>query len=263
LHKSPRKLLALALALALAAWLGLGWAAAQADLATEHRLARLLLERQDIVGEALTLGDPAGGVVALRIDSRLPQRRGGVILLHDSHANADAADVIRPLRVGLADAGWDTLSVQLPVARPGSGSPDSSAVAQRLAQARQWFAGRDDDEVVVIAHGDSAGPALAGLADAADPAVRALVLVSSPSGTASADAFGRLRIPLLDVVAEFDAAPATAGRAERTDWARQAGEAGQAYRSLAIASADPGYGSTAGLLVARVRAWLAGIVDPQ
>lgn len=256
MHKSPWNLLAPALA----AWLGLGGGAAQADLATEHRLARLLLERQDLVGEPVALGDPAAPVVAVQVDGRLPQRRGGVVLLHDSHANADAADVIHPLRVGLADAGWDTLSVQLPVAYPGAGSADVAVIAQRLALARQWFAERDVDDVVVIAHGDSGGAALSGIAEPAALPVRALVLVSNPADSGSEESFARLRIPLLDVVAENDTPPVLSGSAERAGWARRAG---QDYRPLVIASASPGYGTTAGLLVARVRAWLATIVEPS
>lgn len=254
MHNNTRKPLAVLVTI----WLALFGSDLLADLASEQRLTRELLDREDLVGEAVMLGEAGTPPVALAIDGRLPERRGGAILLHDSHANADATDVIHPLRTGLADAGWDTLSVQLPVAYPGSGLPDAAAVTERLALAQRWLADRDMEDIVVIAQGDSVGPAIARLAADASPTVRALVLVSSPTADDYGDGFRRLRVPLLDVVAEFDTPSVSAARITRTAWAR---ESGQTYRALAIPAATPGFRATTGLLVARVRAWLAGTVD--
>jgi D-serine deaminase-like pyridoxal phosphate-dependent protein len=132
-------------------------------------------------------------------------------------------------------------------------------VTQRLDLAHGWFAGRDIQEIVLVAQGDSGGPALAGLAEAGARRFRAIVLISSPQDPDDLAAFARLAVPVLDVVAEFDTQSAEVGQARRSDRAR---DSGQAYRHLTIPAAGPGYRATAALLVARVRAWLARTVDP-
>ena len=44
--------------------------------------------------------------------------------------NADSDEAIRPLRLGLAEAGWDTLALQLPVELRSAGAvQDTDAVS--------------------------------------------------------------------------------------------------------------------------------------
>ena len=53
-------------------------------------------------------------VLALAQKPRLPQPQGAVLILHDQEQHANWPYFIRPLRDSLPDAGWHTLSVNLP-----------------------------------------------------------------------------------------------------------------------------------------------------
>ena len=94
-------------------WFATATLAAGPDLEREQRLKNEIID-------AILDGDPieleAGGHAFLAID--LPPEedpKGGVILLHGRAFHPDWANVIQPLRIGLAEQGWRTLSIQLPV----------------------------------------------------------------------------------------------------------------------------------------------------
>ena len=53
-------------------------------------------------------------VLALQQQPRVPEVQGAVLLLHDLEQHADWPYLIRPLRQALPDAGWFTLSLNLP-----------------------------------------------------------------------------------------------------------------------------------------------------
>ena len=81
-----------------------------------EREARLVeeIEANIFDGEVITLdadGDPFAAVEM----SPSGAPRGAVILMHGRGFHADWPENIGPLRVGLTDAGWHTLSLQLPV----------------------------------------------------------------------------------------------------------------------------------------------------
>ncbi|MCB1773664.1 MAG: DUF3530 family protein, partial [Gammaproteobacteria bacterium] len=223
----------------------------------EQRLAGSFMRATDLAGEVVTLGDPGDPVVALYRLHQLPEARGGVILLHDSRANANSHEVIRPLRLRLADAGWHTLSVQLAVAYDGSGTA-LDVTRQRLAAAIAWFRQRDVLNLAVIADGDSAVAALDSVSNDKPDEVRAVVIIGSALGDARDEAiqtaFTALEVPLLDVVAQHDRPDVLTGAEVRREWARKTQ---QDFRQRVVDAAYPGYSATTDSLVVTVRAWLA------
>jgi len=58
--------------------------------------------------------DEPVNVLALEQKPRIAQAQGAVLILHDKEQHADWPYFIRPLRMSLPDAGWDTLTVNLP-----------------------------------------------------------------------------------------------------------------------------------------------------
>jgi alpha/beta superfamily hydrolase len=85
------------------------------DLEREQRMAQQILD-------AILDGDPVelqtiDGLPFLGIQTRSVNTpaRGTVIVLHGRGYHPDWDDVVQPLRVGLTESGWDTLSIQLPV----------------------------------------------------------------------------------------------------------------------------------------------------
>ena len=81
-----------------------------------QREARLVeeIEANLFDGEVISLGSGDATFAAVEMipeDSPI----GGVILMHGRGFHADWPENIGPLRVGLSEAGWQTLSLQLPV----------------------------------------------------------------------------------------------------------------------------------------------------
>lgn len=85
-----------------------------ANQAREKLIAEGLVGRID-ANNALWLDSRDGPFFALKADYVSTQRQGGIILLHDMEGHPDWPEVISPLRQGLPEKGWPTLSIQLPL----------------------------------------------------------------------------------------------------------------------------------------------------
>ena len=88
-----------------------------AESADQEREDRLTEEMETNLfdGDVISLLPDAGTFAAVEMESQADSTRGGVILLHGRGFHADWPENIGPLRVGLSEAGWHTLSLQMPV----------------------------------------------------------------------------------------------------------------------------------------------------
>jgi len=85
------------------------------DLEREKRMARQI-EDAILDGEPVALQTREGlSFLAIRMQSADALPKGTVIILHGRGLHPDWDTVVRPLRVGLTENGWNTLSIQLPV----------------------------------------------------------------------------------------------------------------------------------------------------
>lgn len=240
-------------------------APAGGDLATDRQVAVDLARGRHLLGQVVELQAAGQPLRALHRPSQRPVARGAVILLHGPRNTVDGVRVIRPLRLGLAEAGWETLSLQLPSALPTE--PEAAwlarnpGLAEQIAAAVKWLAGRGQRNQVVLAEGASAAASLRYAAAGPAREVTGLVIVSSRFGatTGELETLSKLELPLLDLVAEHDAAgvlETTAARQralanrERADYARRE-----------VTGANPGFARVETALLATVRAWLASRVD--
>ena len=234
---------------------------AVADLQTTQRLETAWLEAQDLDGEVVELAAGETPFVAIHRAQTRDTTTGSVVLLHGRGTNANSHGVIRPLRIGLSEHGWDTLSVQLPQvragARGGAWLDNADAIEARLQAALDWLTQRERLNQVIVALGGSAPVALRFVAGRDPKSVRALVLVSVNSEfSADTDrqALADLGRPLLDVFAERDTIPVTDGAPARLRVAREAGAKGYTQRQIAGATLDfPGQEAQ---LLAVIRSWL-------
>jgi len=82
------------------------------DLAREQRMA-------DEIVDAILDGDPemlvANGKEFLSIYTEAEEPKGAVIIMHGRGFHPDWVDAVQPLRIGLVESGWSTLSLQMPV----------------------------------------------------------------------------------------------------------------------------------------------------
>jgi dienelactone hydrolase len=179
----------------------------------------------------LALWLPTARPVALRQDARPREPRreahpvelsqeaqglGAVIVAH-GRGWAPDVDLYGDLRVRLADAGWSTLSIQLPVLAGNVGKlgdymntyPDA---IERFAQAAEWLRAKGYRHIAIVSHSLGATMANQYLIRTDDGKVGAWVFLGILNGLE--DMF-RLKIPVLDVYAEHDWGVIVVGADER------------------------------------------------
>lgn len=185
------------------------------DHAREAVKARETLATLDF-GEAHTLAQANGHrFLALWLPAQRPR---GVAIVAHGRGWSPNFELYGDLRVRLADAGWSTLSIQLPVLDPAASKlgdymrtyPDA---IERFALSVDWVRSRNPGlPVAIVSHSLGATMANQYLIHRPDAPVGAWVFLSIINGLE--DMF-RIRIPVLDVYAERDWNVTVVGADER------------------------------------------------
>ena len=156
-----------------------------------------------VVGDAVQI-EQKNGHRFLGLYTRAAKPRGAVIIAHGRGWGPDF-ELYGVLRTMLADAGYSTLSIQMPVL-PGTAKigdylpmfPDST---ERFALAAEWLHGKGYKRVAIVSHSLGATMANQYLITTEKPAVDAWVFISIINGLE--DMF-RIKIPVLDVFGTLD-----------------------------------------------------------
>jgi hypothetical protein len=212
-----------------------------------------------VVGQPVTLQVAERPVAALYRAHQGKEARGAILLLPAPGDDVDAAGLVRALRLGLPDAGWDTLSVQLPSYFP-SDSPARwlerhGALQAYLRAGTAWLRERGRPNQAILAIGPSGRAALAFAASAPPDTLQALTLISTAiePGTAAETQLAELRLPVLDLYAERDRRDVLDTLSVR----RQAAIANSAFRQRIVPGTDDRFTGAHDAVVAGIRAWLA------
>ncbi|TMG83760.1 MAG: DUF3530 family protein [Betaproteobacteria bacterium] len=170
------------------------------DYAREERWAREI-EPSVVVGEPVYLALPSQRRV-LALYAVAAKARGGVIVVHGLGVHPDWG-LIGALRAGLADAGFSTLSVQMPVLAADAPREDYDAIipqgAERISVAIAWLRHRGIERIAIVAHSLGAAMGNAYLGSQAAEKIDAWVVIGMGTGFATAP-----RQPVLDVEGQFD-----------------------------------------------------------
>ncbi len=243
-----------------ATWLicaALAWSAdaAAADAAAEA-LARRVAATPG-AGEVLWLDGAGEETLALYSAERATPALGAVLLLHGLGRNADWPGPIASLRRRLPDAGWQTLSVQLPApdvaAPPEVQTEIVDAALERIGAGYRFLLERGASVVAIVGHRWGVGPAALFLGDGARENVSALVAIApthpapGPDPMQVAAIVGALDLPVLEIVIAGRQAPPRAARPPEAP----------ARDRIEIVSAEPGLGDAGDAVFKRLRPWLA------
>jgi len=233
------------------------------DLTREGEIAEQIFDGI-VEGEPIWLDAEGRRFLAIHTLSPTKQVQGGVILLHGMGANPDSGQVIHPLRMALPEHGWETLSIQLPVASDGASQAEWQQLIPeafpRIRAAVKFFSEQHNSNLVLIGHGLGARMGLEFLAGDTPPeAVRAFVAIalSAPPGQEENpvyEALRRLKLPMLDLYGSRDLASVTNTAKLRRIVAKRAGLHG--YRQDRIDGADHLFSYLDQTLINRVRAWI-------
>lgn len=233
------------------------------DLARERRIAEEL-EDSILVGYPLKLSAGEVEFFAIHTESTSPKLQGGLIILHGFGANPNWNDVVFPLRSQLPESGWETLSIQLPIAAPDAPRESNQALIPeafpRITAAIEFFRQRQIDNVSLVGHSLGARMGLEYLAAEPDKKIKALVAVGLSATkeqpvTGTLAALQKVKLPILDMYGSQDLEPVLATVEARANEARRAGN--EDYRQIEVTGADHFFSGLDDQLVQRVRAWLA------
>ena len=139
--------------------------------------------------------------------------KGGVIILHSRGYHANWASVIKPLRVGMADKGWHSLSVQMPVLDKNATYYDYVPIFpyahERIQAAIEFYKQRGVDNIILISHGCGAHMSMSYFDKYGDDEINAYVGIGMGATDYKQKVIKRFPLdimlkPVLDVYGEND-----------------------------------------------------------
>lgn len=195
---------------ALLAALGLALAAAAAQAQDYEREKRLAAEVASslVVGDAVQVKLPegvSGGREFLGLYTELKGAKTAVLLLHGVGVHPDFG-VIGSLRVALADLGFTTLSIQMPVQKSDAKLEDYyptvfPEAVERIRAGARWLAGKGYARPVLLGHSMGAWMANVYYEETPGAPFSAWVSIGLTGGFGG---MGNVKVPVLDVSGEDD-----------------------------------------------------------
>ena len=239
-----------------AAWILLVGAlsAAAQDYEREKRWAAEIVPNL-VVGDAVQLRLPSGREF-LGLYAERKSAPTAILLLHGVGVHPDHG-IIGSLRVALADMGYATLSIQLPVQKSDAQLEDYypavfPEAVERIRAAGNWLQARGYQRVVLLSHSMGSWMANVYYENTTDAPFAAWVCMGLTGG------FGGMRnvhAPVLDVYGEHDLAQVL-----RADWRRRATLTSiDGSRQVRIAGADHHYTGREKDLAAQIRDFLLAL----
>lgn len=189
----------------------LGFGAHAADYAREKRWA-------DEITPSILVGEPveltAGNRKFLAILTPAEKTRAGVIVLHGMGVHPDW-NMIGVLRTGLPQAGYTTLSLQMPVlaatAKPAAYPPTFPDAAKRIQAGVDYLKQRGVERIAIVSH--SMGAAMTQYYLTKNPTAPIQAWVSI--GISQPKPYGKLKLPILDLYGSDDQPAVLKNAAER------------------------------------------------
>ena len=212
-----------------------------------------------VVGEAVWLDGP-GGRKFLGLLTETRNAPAAVLLVHGVGVHPDHG-VIGALRTSLADAGYTTLSIQMPVQKADAGLTDYYPAVfpdavERIQNASRWLSAKGIGRTILLSH--SMGSWMSNVYYAETPAspFAAWVCMGLTGGYGS---MRNVKVPVLDVYAENDLPNVL-----RADWRRRMTvDSIPGSGQLKIAGADHFYAGREKELANAIDAFIRAQVLPQ
>jgi len=235
------------------------------DLAKEKRWAEQLVDAI-FDGEAITLKDGELAFLAIYTPSSNSDSTDTAIILHGLGVHPDWDQVIRPLRSGLPENGWGTLSLQMPVLANGVAyeeyAPLFKEVPGRINAGINYLKQNGAKRIVIISH--SLGAAMGAYYLATNPPdlVTGFVGIgmSGGTGTSKLDAMqslARIQKPVLDLYGSNDLPTILNSFILRSRAAQKAGN--KEFKQIKVKGADHFFEGMEGEMVSVILDWADGL----
>jgi pimeloyl-ACP methyl ester carboxylesterase len=205
-----------------------------------------------VVGDAVWVDGP-GGRKFLGILSEARNAPAVVLLVHGVGVHPDHG-VIGALRTSLVDAGYTTLSIQMPVQKADAALADYHPTVfpnavERIRSAGRWLGGKGYKRIVLLSHSMGSWMSNVYYEETPDPPFAAWVCMGLTGGYGG---MRNVKVPVLDVYGEKDLPQVL-----RADWRRQMTLGSIAgSRQVKIAGADHFYAGKEKELTAAIVAFM-------
>ena len=175
------------------------------DYEREQRIAEQI-EPQIFDGEAVWL--EADDREFLAIHMQADDSKGSVIILHGRDVSPEDQNVAGPMRVGLAENGWSTLALQMPVLSKGKKYYDYLPILkfghQRIEAAIDYLRSFGEETVVLAGHSCGAHMANDWLNLKGDSRIQGYIAIGLGATDAGQDLktpfpIGNMTVPVLDI----------------------------------------------------------------
>ncbi len=223
------------------------------DLAKEQRWAEQVVG--DLFdGEPIALNADNTKFLGLLTEAETPKPLA-ILVLHGIGAHPDWPQVVNPLRVQLAELGWTTLSLQMPILDNEASSDDyqplMAEVAPRINAGIAHLQQRGFSTVAIVAHSMGSHMSSYYLADsAASDAIVAFAGVGMGKG--NLNYLDAIQLPILDLYGEKDLPDVV----DLADQRRQAAANNSTYTQQMVPDADHFFDGFEASLLNAVSAWL-------
>ena len=237
------------------------WAHAS-DLAKEKRWASQVVDAI-MDGDAEWLNDGSNDFLGIYTEAAEDKARA-VIVMHGTGIHPDWQQVVQPLRVGLTEHDWNTLSIQMPVlandAEYAAYAPLYPEVAPRIDAAIAFLKEQGNKTIVLLGHSQGAVMGAYYLRENR-PDVNGFVAVgmgnlSSHDSMNSMLSLRKIKLPVLDLYGTEDLDEVMSFSEERVAAAKQAGN--DAYVQKQI-TGNHFFDGQEDALVEAVAEWLDGL----
>jgi pimeloyl-ACP methyl ester carboxylesterase len=237
--------------LALACCLFLSGSLQASDLEKEQRWREQTVDAI-LDGEPIDLNDGQHDFLAIYTEGD-EDAKTGVIIMHGIGIHPDYPTVVNPLRVGLAERGWPTLSLQLPVLPNDAEGKDYAPLipeaTPRIKAGVDFLKQQGVDKVAIVAH--SLGTWMA--SHAIDKGgVQAVAYVAIGMNEPAIDFIPAITIPMLDLYGGNDLPHVVDNAAKR----KSAGAHNAQYSQVMTKGADHFFNGLETELVTTVDEWL-------
>mgnify|MGYP001828719310 FL=1 len=235
------------------------------DLEKEKRWADQVVDAI-LDGDAVWLNDGKSDFLGIYTEAEEDKGRA-VIVMHGTGIHPDWAQVVQPLRVGLIEHNWNTLSIQMPIlpneAEYSDYAPLYDEVAPRINAAIKYLQENGSKDIVLIGH--SQGSAMtAYYLSTSKPEIKGFVAIGMAAFAGdprmnSTKALESIKVPVFDLYGSEDLEEILASAEDRKAAAKKAGN--KNYTQTQI-TGNHFFDGHEGELVDTVADWLDKTVAP-
>ena len=237
-----------------------GSMAGAADLAREQRLKEQIIDAI-LDGDPVMLRAYEHEFLGIYTEAGDDNNRA-VIVMHGTGIHPDWQQVIQPLRVGLTEHSWNTLSIQMPILPNEAEYPEYAPlydeVAPRINAAIQYLKDQGSKEIVLIGHSQGAAMTAYYLSTSKQT-LQGFVAIGMASYAEdprmdSISALQKIKLPVLDIYGDDDLEGILKSVDARAAAAKKAGN--KNYTQLEVAGANHFFDNKEDALIAAISTWL-------